>query len=97
MNKKIKMAREDYIKEYSIYDGNNPNINSDEISDDDLKLHTGMQSVKEIINLKDSNKAYLAEISSSLKTIKGWVTFWSILSIVAIVAYIIVIRVIATW
>lgn len=89
MNKKMKAAREDYIKDYSIYDGNYPNVNSSDITDEDLKLHARMQTVKEIKNLKDSNKAYLAEIHSSLRTIKTILIFWSILGAIGMGLYII--------
>lgn len=90
MNAKIMAAREEYIENHELYDGDFPNGDSSNISDEDLKLHACMRAVKEIKDLRETNKAKLESILSSVDTIKNWVSFWSILSIVAAAVYILI-------
>lgn len=90
MNAKTIAAREDYIENHELYDGDFPNGDSSNISDEDLKLHACMRAVKEIKDLKETNNAKLESIASSAETIKNWISFWSILSIVAAVVYLLI-------
>ena len=87
MNKKIKAARDNYIKEHNIFDGGYSSAG--EISDEELKFHMNMQAMKEIKELRESVKAYLLEIYSSIRTIKAIMIFWSILGAIGLGLYIV--------
>ncbi|HHW31425.1 MAG TPA: hypothetical protein GXX20_07110 [Clostridiaceae bacterium] len=85
MNRKLKIIIDDYIKNNGIYEGSYPNVNTSDISNEDIILHTRIKTASGINDLLDINKYYLSSLLSSINIIKWLMIFWSILGAIGII------------
>lgn len=80
MSSKLEKMKVDFVKDNDLCENG-------EIADEEIKFFIEMKVIENLKELRKENKICMEAILTSVNTIKGWVVFWSILSIISLTIY----------